>query len=280
MRLGRWAFLAIAGGTSGIASAAETITYSYDALGRLITTTKAGGPRAGKTNAQRYDPAGNRNARVSGQTLPVEATAVTFSLIGPGSVARGSRAVFQVSKTGPAAAVVTLSFATANGSATSPADYAAASGVLSFRSWETLKTLPILTTDDGLASPAKQFSVTISAPSAGGSIATGNAQATIAASLGTAPVTNPDELTVGTCSGNSANVVANDSDPYGGYPLVLVSVGGSIFGQVTITSPTTIRYNAFGTPGSDTIIYTVKNTAGKTATGILNVAIVDQGGCN
>lgn len=44
------------------AIASETTTYTYDALGRLVQVSNAGGPRNGATNATRYDPAGNRGA--------------------------------------------------------------------------------------------------------------------------------------------------------------------------------------------------------------------------
>lgn len=40
--------------------AAETVTYKYDALGRLIQTTKSGGPANGQQTKTKYDPAGNR----------------------------------------------------------------------------------------------------------------------------------------------------------------------------------------------------------------------------
>ncbi len=44
----------------GSAFAAETTTYEYDAQGRLIKSSKAGGPANGKKKCTSYDPAGNR----------------------------------------------------------------------------------------------------------------------------------------------------------------------------------------------------------------------------
>jgi hypothetical protein len=42
------------------AQAAETVSYTYDALGRLTATTTSGGPNAGMATGTGYDPAGNR----------------------------------------------------------------------------------------------------------------------------------------------------------------------------------------------------------------------------
>jgi YD repeat-containing protein len=56
------------------ASASETSTYKYDALGRLVQTTTTGGPSSGTNTAVVYDKAGNRsNYNVTGSpnTIPV-----------------------------------------------------------------------------------------------------------------------------------------------------------------------------------------------------------------
>lgn len=288
-----------------VSAAAETATYTYDALGRLVRTQRSGGPADGDDAQTRYDPAGNRAATAagiesprvfvlpfngftvlpvggpSGPSLPVETTSVTFSLSGPGTVAKGAKAVFQIAKNGPMAVMstVTLNYATTDVSAISPADYAGAAVTLVFRPWELIKTLPIQTTDDGLSSPDKQFSMTISSPSSGGSISNASAGATIASSLGTKPVTNPDTDIVGICSGKTINVTANDTDPYGGYPLTLVGVTAATLGQATIVSASSIRFVAAGAVGGDQVTYTVRNTAGFTSTGTLQVDIRDLGGC-
>jgi uncharacterized protein RhaS with RHS repeats len=43
------------------AQAGETVTYSYDALGRLVATTSSGTVNDGLTTSLAYDPAGNRS---------------------------------------------------------------------------------------------------------------------------------------------------------------------------------------------------------------------------
>jgi len=60
----RWVLLGTAAsallliGSSTLGS--ETTTYSYDALGRLVTSTRTGGPSNGVTMATCFDRAGNR----------------------------------------------------------------------------------------------------------------------------------------------------------------------------------------------------------------------------
>jgi opacity protein-like surface antigen len=44
------------------AQAAETVTYSYDALGRLTATSSSGTVNAGVATSVGYDPAGNRSS--------------------------------------------------------------------------------------------------------------------------------------------------------------------------------------------------------------------------
>lgn len=47
--------------------AAETVNHQYDALGRLISSSKSGGPASGAQTTTAYDPAGNRsNQTVTG----------------------------------------------------------------------------------------------------------------------------------------------------------------------------------------------------------------------
>lgn len=41
-------------------NAAETVTYTYDALGRLTSVAHSGGDNAGMTQSFSYDAAGNR----------------------------------------------------------------------------------------------------------------------------------------------------------------------------------------------------------------------------
>jgi YD repeat-containing protein len=60
----------VAGIVSGIVVAlcvaapacADTVVYTYDALGRLVTASTSGGTQNGVARDYRYDPAGNRTS--------------------------------------------------------------------------------------------------------------------------------------------------------------------------------------------------------------------------
>lgn len=275
----RYAAMLVCVTVSVPAKSSETSTFTYDALGRLVAVVNSGGPRNGNTASNRYDPAGNRSAVAVDQPLPAETTSVVFSLAGPGTIAKGSAANFVISKSGTAASSVSLTFTTADGSATTPTHYTGAAGTLVFRPWETAKTVGIAVLDDGVSSPTRQFSMSISSPSAGGAISASAATATIAGTVGSAPIAAEDFVTIGVCSGKTVNVIANDTDPSGGYPLTVIAVGTGQYGEASKSGSTSIRYVAFGGTGRDGITYTVQNTAGKTATGTLEVTIVDSGGC-
>jgi hypothetical protein len=60
------------------AQATETVNHSYDALGRLSSTTRAGGPNSGVNTTITYDPAGNRSAySTSGTSAGFSSQAMT-----------------------------------------------------------------------------------------------------------------------------------------------------------------------------------------------------------
>lgn len=55
----------------GAAAASDTVTYTYDALGRLVAVTTSDGPNNGQAVSTSYDPAGNRsNHSLSGSGTP------------------------------------------------------------------------------------------------------------------------------------------------------------------------------------------------------------------
>lgn len=61
---------------SRAAQANDTVTFTYDALGRLTTTSISGGPNSGVTTGTAFDPAGNRASHaVSGAASSLRAPA-------------------------------------------------------------------------------------------------------------------------------------------------------------------------------------------------------------
>lgn len=106
---------------SGVAYAGQTVTYTYDALGRLVQSQTQGGPGNGTTQVFKFDAAGNRtqyqalvevalsmnsstvNLTATGANLTVNVSSpsaggtVTFSesgtVLGSASVANGKASV-------------------------------------------------------------------------------------------------------------------------------------------------------------------------------------------
>src|SRR5688572_8457935 len=116
--------------SSGYAS--ETVTNSYDSRGRVVKVSRTGSVNNGVAACYSYDKADNRsNVTValsggcSGPTIP------TF-VVSDVTAVEGNSVTFTVTRIGAAAGTLTLSYATANGTATAGTDYNAASGSLSF----------------------------------------------------------------------------------------------------------------------------------------------------
>jgi uncharacterized repeat protein (TIGR03806 family) len=86
---------------------------------------------------------------------------------------------FSVALSAAAAASVTVSYATTDGTATAGSDYAAASGTLTFSPGVTSLSVLVTINGDTLNEPDEQFQVSLSAPSANATIAGGVATGTI-----------------------------------------------------------------------------------------------------
>jgi hypothetical protein len=86
-------------------------------------------------------------------------------------------------------------------------------------------------------------------------------------------VTHTDSLTVAVCQTGFVNVIANDTDPEGNYPLSLVSVSTATKGTASVSTSTTIEYDAGLHAGAESLTYTVQDSLGATSTGTLNVTI-------
>ena len=79
-------------------------------------------------------------------------------------VTEGGTAQFEVTLSAESQQVVTVSYATADGTAVEDTDYTAARGTLSFQPGERAKTIPVTTLDDDAREEAEQFTVTLSGP--------------------------------------------------------------------------------------------------------------------
>src|SRR5262249_39343515 len=75
-----------------------------------------------------------------------------------------SQEAFTVSLDYPSAYPITVSYYTADGSATAETNYAATSGTVVFAPGETTKAILVPTLDDGAADPTRAFTVSLSSP--------------------------------------------------------------------------------------------------------------------
>jgi hypothetical protein len=107
---------------------------------------------------------------------------------------------FPVTLSGATPKTVSVSYATADGTATSPADYTAASGSITFKPGEKVKTISVDVVGDLAIEQDETFTVTISSP-VNASIAKGTATGTITNDDTAVPVT-PGSYKGATQNGN------------------------------------------------------------------------------
>lgn len=183
----------------------NTISYKYDALGRLIRTDYPGGI----AQDFNFDPAGNRtNVQTN-----VEHVA-SYSVIGT-STTEGSNLVFTVTRAGDVSAAGTVQFTASNGSASSN-DYAGGSNSISFSAGQTSKAVTVATVSDTVDEANETVIATLSAPSGGGLILESQAVGTI---------------------------IDNDASPSFAVNNVSVSEGGQLNFSVTKTGSTQLVYS-------------------------------------
>src|SRR3954469_15036739 len=103
-------------------------------------------------------------------------TAPVFSVSG-GQATEGGAVTFTVTRSGDAQAAETVSYATADGTATAGSDYTAASGTLSFAQGELSKTFTVQTATDALFEGTETFTATLS-NATGGTISPTSGSAT------------------------------------------------------------------------------------------------------
>ena len=165
--------------------ASETITYSYDALGRLVKVARAGTVNAGATECYAYDPASNRsNVTVATSSDCTAGAGVSFSISSNGPITEGTPSVFTITKSGTAAGTLTVNYATANGTAVAGSNYTANSGTLTFTSAQSSQAVNVTTLNTGFTG-SKTFSMSLSSPSNGSALGTpSTATATINGSDG------------------------------------------------------------------------------------------------
>ncbi len=226
-------------------SAQETITYTYDSLGRLVTSSVSGGPNNGTQTGTTFDPADNR-ATYAVTNAPAPSS---FAIGNATAVTEGGTLTFTVTRTGSTAGTNAVNFATANGTATAGSDYTAQSGTLTFAPGETSKPIQIQTTPDTTVESAETVLVNLSSPTGGATITTAQGTGTI----------NDDDVSF--AIGNATAVTE------GGTLTFTVTRTGSTAGANAVNFATA---NGTATAGSD---YTAQSGALTFAPGEMNKAI-------
>jgi YD repeat-containing protein len=104
---------------------------------------------------------------------------VSFTVSSNGAVTEGGTSGFTVTKSGATSSTCSVNYATASGAATSGSDFNAASGTLTFSPAQVSQAVNVTTIDDTSVESAETFTLSLSGPSGGSTIAAGTATATI-----------------------------------------------------------------------------------------------------
>lgn len=180
-------------------------------------------------------------ATVNDNDAAATCSGVSFTIGTPTAVTEGTSPVFTVTKTGTATGSCSVSFATANGTATAGSDYTAASGTLSFLTADTSKTFSVATIDDTTVESAETFAASLSNPTGGATLG----------SPSSATATVNDNDSGGTCNGVSFSVNDRSGDEGTTFSFTVTKSGST-------TSSCSINYatanNTAVAPGDFTAI--------------------------
>ncbi|NUR73239.1 MAG: VWA domain-containing protein [Hamadaea sp.] len=134
-------------------------------------------------------------------------------------------ATFTVSLSAPAPFPVSANFATSNGTATAPADYAATNGVVSFAAGETSKQITVPIVDDAVDENNETFTVTLSSPSG----------AALTDPTGVGTIVDSDRNGVFSCSATALNLAGLKAGKANPADLPCVDDSGTV-ASVNLTS--------------------------------------------
>lgn len=157
------------------AQASETISYKYDARGRLIQVQHAGTVNNGLQSTYTLDKADNRSNKTTVVVPPPPPSFAVFNASG----VEGGTLQFTVTKSGTTGVSLSVSYATANGTALSGSDYVAASGTLTFAPTDTSKTVTVSTVNDTTHELDQVFYLDLSGATGGATISDSRGVGTI-----------------------------------------------------------------------------------------------------
>ncbi|MEP6360375.1 MAG: retention module-containing protein [Halioglobus sp.] len=203
--------------------------------------------------------------------------------IGDDTVVEGGTATVTVSLSAPVDEEVTVSFNTADGSATVGNDYNAATGTITFAPGQTSTTVSVTTVGDTVVENNETFFVNLS-DADGATIVDGQGEVIILDDDVPPPppvINNPpdavnDGFSTEVNTPVSGNVLPNDSDPDND-PLTVTGNTQPTNGSVTVNPDGSFTY----TPnedfdGSDSFEYTITDGEGGSDTATVNLTVTDQ----
>lgn len=197
--------------------------------------------------------------------------APTFS-ISDATATEGGSLTFTVTKVGATSSTLTVPYSTADNTAKAGSDYSATSGSLVFYPSDTTKTITVNTIDDSVLENPETMFVFLS----------GDLEYAKSSGIGTIndndvgnkpPVTVNDTGSTKVCNAVWVNVVANDTDPEGNYPLTVTAVSTNGLGASRVSDASTVQFNAGSRTGSAALTYTVQDSLGASSTGTLIIQI-------
>ena len=261
--------MSVVGITSPAAAQDNRTTYEYDGLGRLIKERRAA---EGVDTTYSYDTLGNRIT--ASDSLVVDAS---FS-VDDVSVGEGGVLTFTVTKSGVTALSHDVSYATANGTASSN-DYQATSGILSFAPSDATKTVSVQTTHNIAYENDETVLLNLSNPTNGATIADSQGVGTIIADdVNLPPVANNDTAGGEVNDFITVYPLSNDSDP-NGHTLSLTSYSSSSPDLIANWNASQNKMTLTGVaPGSYHVDYTIIDGFGGSDSGRINVSVTFNGG--
>ncbi len=134
---------------------------------------------------------------------PLPTLSIAGASFAEGSAASPGHGTFVVSLSQAASSAVTVTFATADGTALASKDYVAQTGTLTFAAGETQKVIQVAAIGDGTVEPDESFKVTLS----------GAKGATLAQATATGTITNDDVATPTTPTLNISDTRVTEGDP-------------------------------------------------------------------
>jgi Bacterial Ig domain len=95
------------------------------------------------------------------------------------------------------------------------------------------------------------------------------------------PVANPDNAeSMGACSFRTVSVTNNDTDPEGNMPLTVIDASGTVDLFASVVNNSSIQLESTSAAGTRSVTYTVADSFGATAIGMVTVNILGGSGCN